>query len=139
MRDHNASLRPGAFESNLTVLPPDIDQLGHVNNVVYLRWVQEIAIAHWQAVASAKQQETLLWIVLRHEIDYKQPAMLGDTLIFRTWVGKASTLKFERHTEFLRAGDGKVLVQALTIWCPIDANSRRPVTVGPEVRARFSV
>ena len=95
--------------------------LGHVNNVVYVRWVQDVAVAHWRAVASAADQEKLLWIVVRHEIDYKQAAHLGDTILARTWIGVATRIKFERHTELRRASDGVVLAKARTIWCPIDA------------------
>ena len=78
-------------------------------------------------------------MVLRHEIDYKHPARLGDQIMARTWVGAASRLRFERHTELLRAADRCLLARAHTLWCPIDATTRKPVSVGPEVRARFSV
>ncbi len=128
-----------AFERTIEVSPADIDQLGHVNNVVYLRWVQDIAVAHWQAVASPEDQEKLWWVVVRHEIDYRQPALPGDLLTVRTWVGEAGRLKFERHTEILRAHDNKVVAQARTIWCPIDPKTGRPVAVGAAVRASFSV
>jgi acyl-CoA thioester hydrolase len=117
----------------------DIDGLGHVNNVVYLRWVQDIAIAHWRAAASVADQAKLLWIVVRHEIDYKQAARLGDTIRARTWVGAATRIKFERHTELLRASDGCLLAKARTLWCPIDAVTGKPTSVSAEVRAGFSV
>jgi acyl-CoA thioester hydrolase len=123
----------------IAVEPADIDGLGHVNNVVYLRWVQDIAIAHWKAVASAADQEKLLWIVVRHEIDYKQAARLGDAIRARTWVGAATRIKFERHTELLRASDGRLLAKARTVWCAIDAVTGKPTSVSAEVRAGFSV
>jgi acyl-CoA thioester hydrolase len=129
----------GAFEIVLPVETTDIDQLGHVNNVTYLRWVQEAAVGHWTAVASAAEQAKINWIVLRHEIDYLQPAFLGDGIIARTWVGRASRVRFERFTELLRAADRTLLAKARTLWCPIDAQRRRPVAVSAEVRARFSV
>jgi acyl-CoA thioester hydrolase len=129
----------GAFEIALAVEPADLDQLGHVNNVTYLRWVQDAAVAHWQAVASAADQARVRWIVLRHEIDYLQQAFLGDGIIARTWVGSASRVRFERFTELLRAGDLVPLARARTMWCPIDAQKHRPVAVSAEVRARFSV
>ena len=91
----------------IAVEPADIDGLGHVNNVVYVRWVQDVAVAHWRAVASAADQKKLLWIVVRHEIDYKQAAYLGDRVLARTWIGVATRIKFERHTELLRANDGR--------------------------------
>ena len=86
----------------VSVLPGDIDEQNHVNNTVYLRWVQDIATAHWKTLASAESQAAIGWIVLRHEIDYKMPASLGDEIVLRTWVGKASRLKFERFTEIRR-------------------------------------
>ena len=127
-----------AFEIPIQVEAADIDGLGHVNNTVYLRWVQEVAIAHWKTIAPPVDQAKLLWVVLRHEIDYRQAARLGDTIVARTWVGGATQLKFERHTEILRAGDRVLLARALTVWCPIDAQSGRPTLVSPEVRAIFS-
>jgi acyl-CoA thioester hydrolase len=122
----------------IAVEPADIDALGHVNNVVYLRWVQDIAIAHWKAAASAADQVKLLWIVVRHEIDYKQPARLGDGILARTWVGAATRIRFERHTELLRAGDGVLLAKARTVWCPIDAVTGKLASVSAQVRAVFS-
>ena len=127
------------FELAIAVEPADIDQLGHVNNVIYLRWVQEAAVAHWTAAAPAADQAKLLWVVVRHEIDYKQAAFLGDGIIARTWVGSASRIRFERFTELLRARDRSLLAKARTLWCPIDTGTGRPASVSAEVRACFSV
>jgi len=126
------------FEMIISVLPGDIDEQNHVNNTVYLRWVQDVATAHWRAVASAKAQETIGWVVLRHEIDYKGPATLGDEVVLRTWVGKATRLTFERFTEIRRNRDGRLLSEARTLWCPIDAQTSRPIRVSAEVRSQFS-
>ena len=104
-----------AFEMAVPVEPGDIDVLGHVNNVTYLRWVQDVAVAHWTAFAPAADQAKLVWVVLRHEIDYKHPARLGDQVIARTWVGLATRVRFERHTELLRAADRALLAKALTL------------------------
>jgi acyl-CoA thioester hydrolase len=131
-------MTPEVFELPILIEPADIDELGHVNNVTYLRWVQDAAVAHWRARAPAADQARLFWVVLRHEIDYKQPARLGDTLVARTWVGAASRLKFERHTEVVREADGRLLARARTLWCPIDAATGKPAPVSPEVRASFS-
>jgi len=128
-----------AFEMRVEIDPGDIDLLGHVNNVTYLRWVQDAAVAHWTAFAPAPDQEKLVWVVVRHEIDYKQPARPGDQIIARTWVGNATRVRFERHTELLRAADRTLLAKALTLWCPIDRSTGKPAGVSPEVRARFSV
>lgn len=126
------------YEMIVPVLPGDIDEQNHVNNTVYLRWVQDVATAHWRTVAGPKAQETIGWVVLRHEIDYKMPATLGDDVVLRTWVGKATRLTFERFTEIRRGRDGRLLSEARTLWCPIDAQTGRPVRVSAEVRAQFS-
>ena len=126
------------FEMIVSVLPGDIDEQNHVNNMVYLRWVQDVATAHWRAVASPATQETIGWVVLRHEIDYKAPATPGDEVLLSTWVGKATRLTFERFTEIRRNRDGRLLSEARTLWCPIDAQTSRPVRVSAEVRAQFS-
>lgn len=126
------------FELNIAVGPDDIDQLGHVNNVVYLRWVQEVATAHWSSATSEAEKKEILWVVVRHEIDYKHPAKMGDGIIARTWVGSATEITFERHTEILRTGDRRLLARARTLWCPIGAQSGRPIRVSPDIRERFS-
>ena len=131
-------MTPEVFELPIQIEPADIDELGHVNNVTYVRWVQDAAVAHWRARAPAADQAKLFWVVLRHEIDYKQPARLGDAIIARTWVGAASRLKFERHTEVVREADGRLLAKARTLWCPIDSATGRPSPVSPEVRVSFS-
>lgn len=130
---------PEVFEREIAVAPSDIDELGHVNNVVYVRWVQEIATAHWRAAASAEAQDALAWVAVRHEIDYKHPAMPGDVIRARTWVGTAEATRFERHTELLRARDGRLLAKARTIWAPISRVTGRVTRVADDVRATFSV
>jgi acyl-CoA thioester hydrolase len=127
------------FKLTVSVMPSDIDERDHVNNMVYLRWVQEIAAAHWRSIASPQAQSAIGWVVLRHEIDYKNPALLGDEVTLGTWVGKATRLTFERFTEIRRASDGQLLSQVRTLWCPVDPATGRPTRVSGEVRAQFSV
>lgn len=122
----------------VSVLSGDIDGQNHVNNTVYLRWVQEVATAHWESIASSEAQEGIGWVVLRHEIDYKAPACLDDEVVLRTWVGKATRITFERFTE-IRRSDGRVLSTARTLWCPINTQTGRPVRVPAEVREQFSI
>ena len=127
------------FEKSVSVMPGEIDEQNHVNNIVYLRWVQEVATAHWRAVASAQAQESIGWVVLRHEIDYNAPACVGDDVVLRTWVGEATRLRFERFTEIRRSSDGQLLSTTRTIWCPINAQTGRPIRLPPEVREQFSI
>ena len=126
------------FEMMVPVLPGDIDEQNHVNNTVYLRWVQDVATAHWRAIASSEAQEATGWVVVRHEIDYKTPATLDDEIVLHTCVGKATRLTFERFTEIRRKSDRQLLSQARTLWCPVDAKTGRPTRVSAEVRAGFS-
>ncbi len=126
------------FERPLTMLLEDIDGLGHVNNVVYLRWAQDIATAHWEAAATAEQQAALAWVALRHEIDYKHPALPGDAVLASTWVGTADAVRFERFVEILRAHDRKLLAAVRTLWCPISRTTGRVTRVDHAVRAVFS-
>ena len=127
------------FEMTVPVLPADIDEQNHVNNTVYLRWIQEVATAHWESLASAETQAAIGWVVLRHEIDYRSPAALGDEVVLRTWVGKASRLKFERFTEIHRKIDNRLLVEGRTLWVPIDVRTGKPTRVATELRAQFSI
>ena len=126
------------FEMIVRVQQDDIDEQKHVNNTVYLRWIQEVATAHWRTLASPAAQEAVGWVVLRHEIDYKAPATLGEEIALLTWVGKATRLTFERFTEIRRHGDSQLLSKARTLWCPINTQTGRPVRVAAEVRAQFS-
>jgi acyl-CoA thioester hydrolase len=132
------TLPTGRFERHIDVAPADFDELGHVNNVVYLRWVQDIATAHWQAAATPTQLEQLAWVAHRHEIDYKAPGLPGDEFIASTWVGLAEAVRFERFVEILRAPDRKVLASARTLWVPINRATGRVTRVDDEVRRVFS-
>ena len=126
------------FERPVVIGDADFDELGHVNNVVYVRWVQDIATAHWCAAATSQQQDEIAWVALRHEIDYKQASLPGDEIIASTWVGKAEAVRFERFVEILRARDRKVLAFSRTLWCPISRSTGRIIRVDQDIRAAFS-
>ena len=125
------------FELPITVQPADIDDLGHVNNVVYLRWVGEVAKLHWQSAALPSDIERLGWVVTRHELDYKAASFLGDALVARTWIGETGPLTCERFVEISRPSDKRLLVRARSIWVPVDRTSGKPKRIGPEVLEPF--
>ena len=138
MQAHESPIPP--FELAITIKPSDIDELGHVNNVVYLSWVQDVAIAHWNFLTTAAHREKYVWVALRHEIDYKAEAVLGDAIIARTWTGTARGVRFSRHTEIIHiseSGDTKVLATAVTQWCPLDRSNSRPTRLPTEIAAFF--
>jgi acyl-CoA thioester hydrolase len=125
------------FEIQITAAPEDIDELGHVNNAVWVRWIQDIATAHWYAQALPEHRDAHVWLVVRHEIDYLRAVGPGETVTGRTWVGDAPKgARFDRHVEFTGA-DGKPRVRAKTTWAILDKTSGRPLRVPPEVIAPF--
>ena len=127
-----------AFELAVRVAAADLDAQAHVNNVVYVRWVEAAAVAHWESLTTRAVRDEVGWVLLRHEIDYRRPAVLGDDLVVRTAVGHLEGLTFERHTEVRRLRDGAALAQSRTLWCPIDPRTGRPRRVGAELRALFA-
>jgi acyl-CoA thioester hydrolase len=111
----------------------DIDGLGHVNNVVYVRWIQEAAEAHWRSLADESLRNGIAWVVLRHEIEYRSAAMPEDIPYALTHVGDTDGLRSIRHVDIYNR-DGKLLASARTTWCLIDILSRKPRRIPVEVR-----
>lgn len=125
------------FSLSITAAEADIDELGHVNNAVWVQWIQAVAVAHWDALATAEERERFIWVVTRHEIDYLRAAKAGETVTGRTWVPDPPRgARFDRHMEFTGPG-GTVLVRAVTTWAMIDRESGRPHRVPAELAERF--
>jgi acyl-CoA thioester hydrolase len=121
----------------LTAGPEHIDELGHVNNAMWVQWIQQVAVAHWEAAADAAHRQAYFWVVVRHEIDYLRPAHEGDVVTARTWIGDAPQgARSERLMEFI-GPEGKVCVRAKTQWAIIDKALGRPIRVPREVIAPF--
>jgi acyl-CoA thioester hydrolase len=112
------------------MLPSDIDDLGHVNNVVYVRWIQDVSAAHWEVLSTEEIRKTFAWVVSRHEIDYKAPALPGDELYAETWVGETEGVRSVRYVNIFNQS-GKLLAAARTTWVLIDAASGKPRKIDP--------
>ena len=126
-----------AFTRAKTATEADIDELGHVNNAVWVKWIQEIAVAHWEAVATAEQHAAYIWVVTRHEIDYRGNVCPGETVTGETWVPEPPRgARFDRHVRFTGA-DGKVKVEAVSTWALLDRETGRLLRVRPELAAPF--
>jgi acyl-CoA thioester hydrolase len=125
------------FMHTIAVVPDDIDDMNHVNNVVYLRWVQDAAAAHWDAIASEELKNKYAWVVLRHEIDYKSPATLGDTVTARTWVNSHEGVRSVRHVTLSNAATGVMFAEAITTWCLLDAVTKRPKRIDTDITSIF--
>ncbi len=121
------------FCISINVTKNDIDELGHVNNVVYVRWVQEVAAAHWDSLASSEIKQKYVWVVLRHEIDYLSAALEGDVLIAVTWVGESNGARSERFVQITHSTTGKLIAKAKTTWCMLDGDTMKPKRVDEEV------
>jgi acyl-CoA thioester hydrolase len=124
------------FSHSFCVECGDIDQQGHVNNVAFVRWMQEVAVAHWRETANEDQQERYSWVVVRHEIDYKKQAFEGEKITATTWVGEWTAVTCERFTEIYR-GD-TLLVKGRTVWCMIEKASKRPARIENSLIERFT-
>jgi acyl-CoA thioester hydrolase len=118
--------------------PDHIDELGHVNNAVWVQWVQDVATAHWDAAARAEDKARFFWVVVRHEIDYRGNIDAGQSVMAETWIeGPAKGAKSLRRVDF-RDETGKVIVAASTTWAMLDKESGRLARVRPEVLAPFA-
>jgi len=119
------------FEKNYVVDASHIDELNHVNNVVYLQWIQDIANLHWTVLKEGHDTSSIVWVVIRHEIDYFGQALLGDTITAKTWVGKTAGIKSIRYVEFYK--NGKRIVKAQTTFCLLNAKTFKPLRITDEV------
>ena len=124
------------FAITVTAASGDIDELGHVNNAVYLKWIQDVATAHWSAVAAPEHLAAFVWVVTRHEIDYLRQTLEDETLTLTTWVGEPKGARFARHVE-ISGPAGDVRVKAITTWAIIDKATGRLTRVRPEIAAPF--
>ena len=125
------------FEYIIKVLPEHIDELGHVNNVVYVQFMQDVADKHWNHFVPKELNEGIIWVVRRHEIDYLNSALLGDELLVRTWTGEHSTVSWDRHYEIIRIADQKKIIEAKSIWVLLDKLTGRPKRISTSVLKIF--
>ena len=126
------------FDIPITVLPADIDDNDHVNNVVYLRWLFDVALAHWNASAPEAMKAVYGWVATRHEIDYRREAVLGDAIVARTWIGAVDSRRFERHTEIVRTTDDHVLARGRSLWTLIARDTGRITRIPPDMISLFA-
>ena len=139
MSDAPSSLGEGkiGFTLPITAQPEDIDELGHVNNAVWVRWIQDLATAHWQAVAPQDAIDRYIWVVIRHEIDYRGNVGVGETVSGRTWISEPPKgARFWRNVSFI-GPDGKIKVAAKTNWAIIERATGRPVRVPADLAQPF--
>lgn len=128
---------PDIFSQEIIVQPEHLDEQNHVNNVQYVQWVQDIAKAHWEARATEEQKQQYFWLVVKHEISYKQQAFLNEKLLLQTYVDETTHVTSQRYVIIKNAETGKLLVEAKTTWCLMNTESQRPARISEEMKRVF--
>ena len=128
---------PDRYHMAFTADAADIDELGHVNNAVWVRWMERIAVAHWDSDAAPEHRDRYIWVVTRHEIDYRGNIKAGETAMAETVIPEGPTgARFDRCTTF-RDTSGRTLVDPRTTWALIDRASGRLARVTADIAAPF--
>lgn len=122
---------PNTFTKELRVSPEHIDDLQHVNNVVYLQWVQDIAAEHWFTASQNLKLDNLVWVARDHHIEYFAPALLNEDLVLKTFVDKTEGVSSFRCVEIFRAN--KIICKCKSRWILVDKESMRPCRVPQEI------
>ncbi|MNT06490.1 Acyl-ACP thioesterase [compost metagenome] len=118
--------------------PEHIDENNHVNNVVYVGWLQDVGTAHWNARFNEATRAKWSWVALRHEIDYLRAIAPGATgVVARTWVGEPQGPRFNRYVR-IEDAEGRLCAQGLSEWCLVDAATLRPARIPAEMLGPFS-
>lgn len=131
-------MTPEVFEQERSVSKEDLDQNQHVNNVRYVQWIQDIAKAHWEERAGNELMEKYFWVVIRHEIDYKNQAFLGDDLLLETFIGKHTHVTSVRHVNIINKNNNDTIVKAKSTWCLMDSETKKPVKITEEMLRIFT-
>ena len=124
------------FVVPLAIRPEHIDENKHVNNVVYVGWLQDAGTAHWNARFDADTRARWSWVALRHEIDYLRPLAPDATVMARTWVGSPQGPRFARYVR-IEDSEGRLCAQGVSEWCLVDAQTMRPHRIPAEMIAPF--
>jgi acyl-CoA thioester hydrolase len=124
-----------AFRHPIAIMPADIDHMGHVNNSVYLKWVQDAVVDYWRSVAPPDAVARHLWVALKHEITYLRPTFLQDNVVAEVIADKVEGAR-AFFTTILRRGED-VLSEIKSSWCCLDAATQRPVRLAREIASRF--
>jgi acyl-CoA thioester hydrolase len=132
---------PPIYSHTIQVPEIAIDANAHVNNIEFVRWMQDIAIAHADAVGctAATLEAGATWVVRAHQIEYRRPALLEDRIQVRTWIADFRRAFSRRKYDFIRESDGTVLARGETDWAFIDTATGRPRSIPPNIAAMFEL
>jgi acyl-CoA thioester hydrolase len=131
-------MRGPVYSKTITIPASVIDENGHVNNVAYVQWMQEIATEHYAVLGGPEAQRPFgTWLVREHRVEYLRPAFAGEEMEIRTWVENFRHVRSLRKYEFIRKQDAKILVKGETDWVFVDGKTGKPIAIPEEVRALF--
>ena len=133
--------REGAIYREDLVVPKDvIDANGHVNNVAYVQWMQDIAVRHFSSIRGVELMRSVggTWVARSHRIEYLRPAFAGDRIEVRTWVADLRRVASHRRYEFVRPSDGTTLARGETDWVFVDGTTGRPRAIPATIRRAFA-
>ncbi|MCG0015717.1 acyl-CoA thioesterase [Winogradskyella sp. E313] len=126
------------YQKQITVTKDDLDQLLHVNNVRYVQWVQDIAEEHWLKNASQEILDSCFWVLINHNISYKAPALLGDSILIKTFILKSEGVSSVRKVEMYNQTSKKQIIDSETTWCLVSSKSKRPTRITSEIVNLFN-
>jgi acyl-CoA thioester hydrolase len=130
----------GIYTRSFTIPTAAIDENGHVNNVAYVQWMQDVAVEHYAAIGGIQAQgKDATWVIREHRIEYLLPAFAGEEIEIKTWVENVRRVRSLRKYEFVRKSDGKTLVKGETDWVFVDAKTGRPLPIPEEVTKVFDL
>lgn len=129
------SQAPNTYDYELDVVAEDIDEMGHVNNAVYLTWVQTAVLRHWRRLAPSHVAASHRWVALQHRINYRRPAFLDDHVVVRAVLQRMHGARAVYRT-MIKHGD-QLLAEVESSWCCIDAVSKKPVRLARDIVSRF--
>lgn len=131
----------GIYRHEFTVLPASVDENGHVNNVEYVKWMQDVAVMHSDSVGctAATKEIGATWVARSHRIEYLRPAFAGDRVVALTWVCNFRKVRSSRRYKFLRSTDDTVLAEGETDWVFVDTKTGRPRSVPESVSSLFKL
>ena len=132
---------PGVYTHQFVVPKSAVDGNGHANNVMFLQWMQDIAVSHYESMGGRDVTMSMgaTWVVREHHIEYLLPAFAGDGIEVQTWVTNFRRVRSLRKYQFVRQSDGQVLVRGETDWVFVDAGSFQPRRIPPEIQGLFTL
>ena len=136
----NGGMSP-IYRYEFTVSSEAIDGNGHVNNVAYIQWMQDVAVRHSETSggSQAARDAGATWVVRKHSVEYLRPAFEGDPITVMTWVANFRRALSLRKYKFIRTSDKTVLTRGETDWVFVDAKTGRPLAIPEEVSKVFNL